>query len=116
MLWGGLRGARKRGGERDKSSAVGCVAVSGPAGSSSHGSLKDVYDQMENMKIHFESQMEQLNRELQTLKAGLHSSSLAGECAEGWCRREGEQRCQRGSGWRWGGGSGRGRHEHASPA
>jgi len=80
---GGLRGARKRGGERDKSSAVGGVAVSGPAGSSSHGSLKDVYDQMENMKIHFESQMEQLNRELQTLKAGLHSSSLAGSAQRG---------------------------------
>ncbi len=31
----------------------------------SHGSLKDVYDQMENIKIHFESQLEQLNRELQ---------------------------------------------------
>ena len=75
---GGLRGARKRGGERDKTSSVGGVVVSGPAGANSHGGLKDVYDQMENMKIHFESQMEQLHRELQTLKAGMHSSSSAG--------------------------------------
>ena len=80
---GGLRGARKRGGERDKSSSVGGVVVSGPAGSSTHGSLKDVYDQMENMKIHFESQMEQLHRELQTLKAGMHSSSTAGSAQRG---------------------------------
>ena len=73
----GVRGARKRGGERDKSAGLGvAAAVSGPAATSNaHSNVKDVYDQMENMKIHFDSQMEQLNRELQTLKAGIHASN-----------------------------------------
>ena len=61
-----------RGGERDKTTGVagGGAAAAAVAGSLAN-SHKDVYDQMENMKIHFESQMEQLNRDLQVLKAGL---------------------------------------------
>ena len=61
-----------RGGERDKTTGVagGGAAAAAVAGSLAN-SNKDVYDQMENMKIHFESQMEQLNRDLQVLKAGL---------------------------------------------
>ena len=58
---GGLRGARKRGGERDKSAATAGAAA---------GSLHDVYLQIENLKLHFESQVEQLNSEMQALKAG----------------------------------------------
>jgi hypothetical protein len=77
----GLRYVRKRGGERDKSAGMtgmsattGVANVAGPAGLgsvNSHGSLKDVYDQLENMKIHFESQLEQLNRDLQALKTSI---------------------------------------------
>jgi hypothetical protein len=78
---GGVRGARKRGGERDKSAGLGvAAAVWGPAATTNaHSNVKDVYDQMENMKIHFDSQMEQLNRELQKLKAGIQTpTSVSG--------------------------------------
>ena len=60
-----------RGAERDKTTMAGGGAAGAAVVSSLANSHKDVYDQMENMKIHFESQMEQLNRDLQVLKAGL---------------------------------------------
>jgi len=72
-------GARKRGGERDRSTTApttGTVATQ-----DSHDNLKNVYEQIENMKMHFEAQMEQLNRELMATKAELASvkSALASQ-------------------------------------
>mmetsp|Transcript_19935 Transcript_19935/g.66392 ORF Transcript_19935/g.66392 Transcript_19935/m.66392 type:complete len:354 (-) Transcript_19935:1813-2874(-) len=49
------------------------VAGAQADGGNAHDNLKDVYEQMENMKMHFEAQMEQLNRELMAAKNELTS-------------------------------------------
>jgi len=63
------RPAARKKGERDKSSAVAALPTT--TSTEAHDNLKDVYDQMENIKMHFEAQLEQLNRELLAAKSEL---------------------------------------------
>jgi hypothetical protein len=62
---GGRQGARARGGARDRSGGDAARGASGEGkGGGGQEGLREVYGQMENLKMHFEAQMENLSREL----------------------------------------------------